>query len=179
MASNRYDIDDEIYMTDLLTNEDIPSFVKYLNNPIIAANTLTIPYPYTTRDGEDFIQKIKSKSSNSRRIFSIRLQTNDELIGVCGLIRSIENERKTDIGYWLGELYWHRGLMPKAVNKAIEIIKIEWKNLVRIEATIFPWNKASMRVVEKCGFVFEGILRKRIYKNGQDIDEHLYALIID
>ncbi|CAF3605247.1 unnamed protein product [Rotaria sp. Silwood1] len=78
-----------------------------------------------------------------------------------------------------GEPYWHRGLMPKVVNKAIEIIKIEWKNLVRIEAKIFPWNKASMRVAEKCGFVLEGVLRKHAYKNGQDIDEHLYALIIE
>ncbi|CAF1206855.1 unnamed protein product [Rotaria sp. Silwood1] len=179
MISNHYDIDDEIYITDLLTNEDIPSFIKYLNNPIIEANSITISYPYTTKDGEDFIQKIKSDSLNLTRIFTIRLQTNNELIGECGLYRSIENERKTEIGYWLGEPYWHRGLMPKVVNKAIEIIKIEWKNLVRIEAKIFPWNKASMRVAEKCGFVLEGVLRKHAYKNGQDIDEHLYALIIE
>ncbi|CAF4765136.1 unnamed protein product [Rotaria sp. Silwood1] len=179
MISNHYDIDDEIYITDLLTNEDIPSFIKYLNNPIIEANSITVPYPYTTKDGEDFIQKIKSDSLNLTRIFTIRLQTNNELIGECGLYRSIENERKTEIGYWLGEPYWHRGLMPKVVNKAIEIIKIEWKNLVRIEAKIFPWNKASMRVAEKCGFVLEGVLRKHAYKNGQDIDEHLYALIIE
>ncbi|CAF1143637.1 unnamed protein product [Rotaria sordida] len=179
MVSNRYDIDDEIYITDLLTNEDIPSLVKYLNNPIIEANSITIPYPYTTKDGEDFIQKIKSDSLNLTRIFTIRLRANDELIGECGLHRSIGNERRTEVGYWLGEPYWHRGLMSKAVNKAIEIIKIEWKNLVRIEAKIFPWNKASMRVAEKCGFVLEGVLRKHAYKNGQDIDEHLYALIIE
>ncbi|CAF2827069.1 unnamed protein product [Rotaria sp. Silwood2] len=179
MASNRYDIDDEIYITDLLTNEDIPSFVKYFNNPILHANSLTIPYPYTTKDGEEFIQKIKSGSLNLTRMFNIRLQTNNELIGGCGLHRSIKNERRTEIGYWLGEPYWHRGLMPKIVKKIIEIIKNEWKNLIRIEAKIFPWNKASMRVVEKCGFVFEGVLRKHAYKNGQDIDEHLYALIIE
>ncbi|CAF1292733.1 unnamed protein product [Rotaria sordida] len=105
--------------------------------------------------------------------------TNNELIGGCGFRRSVKNERRTEIGYWLGEPYWHRGLMPKIVKKVIEIIKNEWKNLVRIEAKIFPWNKASMRVAEKCGFVFEGVLRKRTHKNGQDIDEHLYALIIE
>ncbi|CAF1313665.1 unnamed protein product [Rotaria sordida] len=179
MISNRYDIDDEIYINDLITNEDIPSFVKYFNNPTLHANLLTKPYPYTTKDGEDFIQKIKLNSLSLPRIFSIRLQTNNELIGGCGFRRSVKNERRTEIGYWLGEPYWHRGLMPKIVKRVIEIIKNEWKNLVRIEAKIFPWNKASMRVAEKCGFVFEGVLRKRTHKNGQDIDEHLYALIIE
>ncbi|CAF2731965.1 unnamed protein product [Rotaria sp. Silwood2] len=179
MISNRYDIDDEIYIIDLLTNEDIPSLVKYYNNPILHANLLTIPYPFTTKDGEDFIQKIKLNSLNLSRIFTIRLQTNNELIGACGLRRSVKNERRTEIGYWLGEPYWHGGLMPKVVKKVIEIIKNEWKNLVRIEAKIFPWNKASMRVVEKCGFIFEGVLRKHAHKNGQDIDQHLYALIIE
>ncbi|CAF2643787.1 unnamed protein product [Rotaria sp. Silwood2] len=161
MTSNRYDIDDKIYITDFLTHEDIPSFIKYLNNSTIHANTLAIPYPYSTNDGEDFIKHIKSESLNSTRFFTIRLQTNNELIGACGLHRSVENERRTEIGYWLGEPYWHRGIMPKVVKKVIEIGKNEWKNLVRIEAQIFHWNKASMRVVEKCGFALEGILRPR------------------
>jgi RimJ/RimL family protein N-acetyltransferase len=179
MTSNRYEIDDEIYITNLLTNEDIPSFIKYLNNPKIYANTLAIPYPYTTNDGEDFIKLIKSSSLNSTGYFIIRLKANDELIGACGFHNLAKNERRADIGYWLAESYWHRGIMPKVVKKVIEIIKNEWKNLVRIEAQIFFWNKASMRVVEKCGFVFEGILRKRAYKDGKDIDVHLYALIIE
>jgi RimJ/RimL family protein N-acetyltransferase len=179
MTSTRYEIDEEIYITDLLTNEDIPSFIKYLNNPILYANTLTIPSPYTTKDGEDFIQKTNSSSLDSTRYFYIRLNTTNELIGECGLHRSLENGRRAEIGYWLGEPYWHRGLMPKVVKKVIEIGKNEWKNLVRIEARMFFWNKASMRVVEKCGFEFEGVARKRLYKNGQDIDEHSYALIME
>ncbi|CAF3046631.1 unnamed protein product [Rotaria sp. Silwood2] len=69
--------------------------------------------------------------------------------------------------------------MSKVVRIVIEVIKNEWKNLVRIEAQIFPWNKASMRVAEKCSFVFEEVLRKHAHKNGQDIDEYLYALIIE
>ncbi|CAF3605831.1 unnamed protein product [Rotaria sp. Silwood1] len=90
MASNRYDIDDDIYINDLLTNEDIPSFVKYFNNPILQANSLTIPYPYTTKDGEDFIQKVKSDSLNLTRVFNIRLRTSNELIGGCVLRRSVK-----------------------------------------------------------------------------------------
>jgi len=179
MTSKRYDIDNEIYITNLLTEEDIPSFVKYLNNPKIYNNTLHIPFPYTTNDGENFIKIVKQDSLNSTQYFSIRLRENNELIGVCGVYRSLKNERRAEIGYWIGEPYWHRGLMPKVVKKAIEIAKNEWKNLVRIEANIFFWNKPSMRVVEKCGFEFEGVLRKSTHKNGQDIDVHCYSLIME
>lgn len=179
MITNRYDIDDVIYITEAFTNEDIPSFIKYLNNPTIHANTLAIPNPYATKDGEAFIEIVKSSLTDSQRFFAIRLQANEELIGVCGLSRLVKNSRIVEIGYWLGEPYWHRGLMPKVVKTAVEIMKTEWKHFVRIEACIFSWNKASMRVVEKCGFQFEGILRKRIYKNEKDIDVHSYALIIE
>ncbi|CAF5115696.1 unnamed protein product [Rotaria sp. Silwood1] len=103
MISNGCDIDDEIYIDEILTNEDIPSLVKYFNNPILHANLLTIPYPYTTKDGEDFIQKIKSNSLNLTRIFSIRLKTNNELIGGCGFHRSIKNERRTEKTYIKGK----------------------------------------------------------------------------
>ena len=179
MTSNRYEIDDEIYLNDLLTIEDVSSFVKYLNNPTLHANTLKIPYPYTQKDGEDFIKRMKSNSPDSTRLFTIRLNSNNELIGECSLNHLTNNERRMEIGYWLGEPYWRRGIMPKVIKKVLEIIKTECKNVVRIEAKIFTWNKASMRVVEKCGFVFEGVLRKYVFKNGKDLDVNSYALIIE
>jgi ribosomal-protein-alanine N-acetyltransferase len=179
MTSNRYEIDNELYITNLLTEDDIPSLIKYLNNPTLYANTLRIPSPYTTNDAEDFIQRIKSDSSESKRFFTIRLSSTDELIGACGLYRLGDNKKKIEIGYWLGEPYWGRGIMPKVINKTLEIIKNEWKDFIRIEARVFPWNKGSRRVLEKCGFTFEGLLRKHVYKNGQDIDVDLYALIIE
>ena len=179
MTSKRYDIDDDICMTRDLTTEDIPSLIKYLNNPALIVNTLRIPYPYTESDGAAFIENIRTSSPDSTYIFIIRLQETNELIGACGFHRSLVNERRTEIGYWLAEPYWHRSLMPKVVKAAIEIVRGQWKNLVRIEANIFPWNKASMRVAEKCGFAFEGIQRKCAHKNGEDIDEHLFALILE
>ena len=179
MASNRYEVDDDICLTNDLTDEDIPSLVKYLNNPALVANTLRIPFPYGESDGADFIEKVRSSSLDSTYIFIVRVKATNELIGACGFHRSPVNERRTEIGYWLAEPYWHRGLTPKIVKTAIEIVRKRWKNLVRIEANIFPWNKASMRVVEKCGFLFEGIQRKISYKNGKDVDEHLFSLILE
>ena len=48
-------------------------------------------------------------------------------------------------------------------------------DLVRLEAPVFEWNPASMRVLEKCGFQREGIRRKGIFKDGQVIDAVMYA----
>ena len=179
MTSNRYDIDDEVYITDWLTNDDIPSFVKYLNNPKIYANTLAIPSPYTEKDGEDFLKIVKSSSLDSLLTFAIRLKSTNELIGACDLHRSAKNERRAAVGYWLAEPFWNRGIVPRVLTKVIEIGRSQWRNLVRLEAHIYSWNQGSKRVAEKCAFQFEGILRKHTHKNGQYIDINSYALIFD
>lgn len=177
MTSNRYEITDEIHITDQITTDDIPSMVKYLNNPKIYANTLAIPHPYTEKEGEDFLKMIQSSSLETSRHFAIRLNNSNEMIGACGFFRSEKNPRSSGIGYWLAEPYWGRGLMPKVVSKAIEIAKNQWTNLVRIEAHIYTWNKPSTRVVEKSGFQCEGILQKYYYKDSQDTDVYSYAYI--
>lgn len=172
------DVDEDICLRTRLTSEDVPSLVKYLNNPAIFRNTLKIPFPYTSNDGEDFVKIVRAAGSDI--FFSIRLKTTDEMIGCCGFHRHWEdNERRAEIGYWLAEPFWRRGLMTKVLSRAIEAVRKRWPNLVRLEAKVFPWNKASMRVVEKCGFQFEGVHRKALRKNGEDIDEHIFALIFD
>ena len=79
-------------------------------------------------------------------------------------------------GYWLGEDYWGRGIMTAAVRAASEYALSHF-DLVRLEAPVFAWNPASMRVLEKAGFIREGILRKSVLKDGQLIDQVLYALV--
>ncbi len=79
-------------------------------------------------------------------------------------------------GYWLGEKYWGRGIMTAAVRAASEYAMSHF-GFVRLEAPVFAWNPASMRVLEKAGFEREGILRKSVLKDGQLIDQVLYALV--
>lgn len=80
------------------------------------------------------------------------------------------------LGYWLGERYWGRGIMTAAARVASQYALAHF-GLVRLEAAVFAWNPASMRVLEKSGFVREGILRKGVFKDGQLIDHVLYALV--
>ena len=172
------DVDEDVCLRTRLTSDDVPALVKYLNNPTIFRNTLKIPSPYTNDDGENFVKIVQTVSSDL--FFTIRLKTTGELIGCCGFHRhSEDNERQAEIGYWLAEPFWHRGLMTKVVRKAIEVVRKRWPKLVRLQAGAYPWNTASMCVMEKCGFQFEGVHRKALHKNGEDIDEHIFALIFD
>lgn len=79
-------------------------------------------------------------------------------------------------GYWLAERHWGRGIMTVAASAAAQYAMSHFE-LTRLEAPVFAWNPASMRVLEKAGFEREGILRKSAFKDGQLIDQVLYALV--
>ncbi len=79
-------------------------------------------------------------------------------------------------GYWLGEPYWGRGIMSAAVRATAEHL-LRDTELVRLEAPVFEWNPASMRVLEKGGFVREGVMRKGVFKDGKLIDAVMYARV--
>ncbi len=179
MTSTRYEINDEFYLTNILTTEDIPAMIKYLNNPKLIDSMLTIPSPFTVSDAETLLESIKSISPKSKRLFTVRLCLTGELVGVCSLSRSSSLSHISEISYWLGEPFWQRGLMPQIVRKVIETMSSEWDNLIRIEAYVFPWNKSSIRVLEKTNFLLEGVLRKHNFKNGQYNDGYLYSFILE
>ena len=81
-----------------------------------------------------------------------------------------------DFGYWLGEPFWGRGIMSEAAC-AVAPYTMEHFGLCRLEASVFAWNPASMRVLERAGFVKEGISRASVFKDGELIDEVNYALV--
>ena len=84
--------------------------------------------------------------------------------------------RDGELGYWLGEPFWGRGIMTGAVR---QICREAFGRLdiVRIHAAVYARNGASCRVLEKAGFTREGILRQSVYKNGEVLDACLYALL--
>jgi RimJ/RimL family protein N-acetyltransferase len=80
------------------------------------------------------------------------------------------------MGYWLGEPYWGRGWMTRAVQAASEWALDDYK-LIRVFAHVFSHNVGSMRVLEKAGFEREGIMRRSAIKNGVVLDQVLYAKV--
>ena len=108
--------------------------------------------------------------------FAIR-NTKGEMIGGIGFQGKYgKNSHKDEIGYWLAKPYRKKGLMTKVLKRFCKFA-FEERKLVRIEATIFPFNIASMKLARTCGFVFEGRFKKAYRKKGKYINGMMYAKI--
>jgi ribosomal-protein-alanine N-acetyltransferase len=156
--------------------KDARSLAKYANNRNIAMWLRDgFPCPYTLGDAEAFLSAVSRQ--NPRTAFAIA--TTDEAIGGIGLEFGRDVHRFTaELGYWLGEPFWGRGIMTQAVRHltawAFENLEVH-----RIYATVFEGNDASARVLEKAGYTREGCLRASVFKNGRILDQSLYAKIRD
>lgn len=152
---------------------DADELANIANNKNIAQFMADVfPNPYSVENAKTFIA-FATLNPNSK-IFAIEM--NGKPIGSIGLHLQTDILRKNaEIGYWLGEAYWGKGIIAKAIP---QIIDYGYKNMdiVRIFARIFGTNIASQKVVEKCGFILEGKYEKTIFKNGEYLDELIYAI---
>ncbi len=158
-------------------SSDVASIVEHINDKIIARNTLNIAYPYTKAEGKKWIEKNTSeqkKKKPSKVNFVIVID--GKAVGSCGLASIDYRHNSACIGYWLGREFWGQGIMSKAVRQLVSYGFKELK-LKRIYSYVYPFNKASSRVLEKNGFKHEGTLKKHHYKNGKYYDSLLYAKI--
>lgn len=156
------------------TTEDAPRLAEIANNKKISDNLRDgFPHPYSIQDAETFIAMCLKRMPP--QIFAI--EYNGIYVGNIGLHKETDVYRKSaEIGYFLAEPYWNKGIMPVAVNM---ICDYGFKNLdiVRIHTGVFDYNLASQKVLEKCGFMKEAVFKKSIFKNGIICDEIRYAKI--
>lgn len=136
-----------------------------------------LPYPYTEHDGAEFISSMLSADANET--FSFAVTVDGKAVGSIGVFRQANIHRQTaELGYYLAEEYWGKGIMTEAVRQICEYV-FGRSDIVRIYAEPFAYNAASCRVLEKAGFQYEGTLRKNAVKNGKMIDMKMYSLIKD
>ena len=154
--------------------EDAPALAKYGNNREVWRNIWDQhPYPYGIGDAEEWIQHAIQQSPET--IFAIASAT--EAIGCIGMLRQNDVARlSAEVGYWLGEPFWGRGIATAALKALTEYAFAEF-DLLRLYATVMEWNPASARVLEKAGYQYEGLMRKSAIKDGQVIDQWLYAIV--
>lgn len=171
----RIEVSDRIQLSEIRSS-DSAAFVKHLNDKGIYKHTLRIPYPYSEEHAEQFLHIVdKSTSRHGHPVhFAIR-EKDEKLIGGCGF-DGLACGHRAEIGYWLARPYWGQGIMTEVVGAACDFAVAQWQ-LVRITAHVFVFNTASARVLEKCGFQFEGLLRKHHRKDGRFLDSKLYALV--
>ena len=151
---------------------DLNSLVKYANNSNIAKwLTNGFPHPYTQEDGKAYISMVTN--DNPVKVFAI--EVNGEAVGSIGIFpQSDIHEKNAEIGYWLAEEQWGKGIMTKAIQEIVEY-GFQTFDIVRIFARPFSTNIKSQRILEKVGFELEARLKKALFKNGEFMDELIYA----
>ena len=148
------------------------AMAEIANNERVAVNLRdAFPYPYSVEDAQKFISM--SLRQKPYQVFAIEFE--GEYVGNIGLHPQDDVYRKTaELGYFIGEPWWNRGIATRAVNLICEYGFREL-DIIKIFSGVFSFNTASQRVLEKCGFGREAVLRNAVIKNGQIFDEIRYA----
>jgi RimJ/RimL family protein N-acetyltransferase len=153
--------------------EDLPSLVHHANNWNVAKNLMDrFPHPYTEADGIVFLSTI----TNDDPVQHFAIDINEQAVGGIGIHPQPDIYRKNaELGYWLAEPFWGKGIVTKAIQQMVAYGFSHFE-INRIFARPFGTNLASQRVLEKAGFRLEGRFQKTIFKNGEYIDELVYAI---
>ena len=152
---------------------DAPSLVRHADNYEIWRRLRdNFPHPYTRVKADEWISFARGQNPQTQ----LAIEVLAEAVGGIGLeLRSDVERCSAEVGYWLGESVWGRGVAPAAV-RAITRYGFEELGLVRLFAVPFASNEASMRVLEKAGYTREGTMRRSAIKEGVVLDQVLYAI---
>jgi ribosomal-protein-alanine N-acetyltransferase len=155
---------------------DEPALAKHADNRNIWLNVRDrFPHPYTLADAEAWVTKMSVAEPETQ----FAIEVDGEAAGGIGLFLQQDVERfSAELGYWLGEAHWGRGLATAAVRRFTDFAFARF-DLCRIYANVFAWNLGSARVLEKAGYAFEGRMRRAAVKDGQVVDNLLYAVVRD
>ncbi len=153
---------------------DEPSLARHADNRKIWLNVRDrFPHPYTLAAAEEWVAMASAADPQTQ----FAIEVGGEAVGGIGLFLQQDVERySAEIGYWLGEAYWGRGIATAAVQRFTDYA-FDAFGLCRIYASVFVSNEGSIRVLEKTGYQLEGRLRQAAVKDGQVVDGLLYATL--
>ena len=133
------------------------------------------PHPYTVADAESYIAHVAARPVQT----SFGIVVGDQAIGSISLMLGDDIARRSaEVGYWIGRAYWGRGIVVEAL-RATTHYAFETLSLARVFAVPFATTVRSARVLEKAGYVKEGIMRHSAVKEGKLLDQLLYAAYRD
>ena len=157
--------------------EDAPDVARYADNDRIARNLRDVfPHPYTLADAQGFVNSCVEGDETKQLCRTI--EVDGCAAGSIALLRGSDvYRRNAELGYWLAEDYWGKGIMTRAVRQICREGFVQWPDVVRIYAEPFACNAGSRQVLEKAGFSLEGVLRRSVFKRGEVGDSCIYALL--
>jgi len=153
---------------------DVDTIAKYANDIEVSRYMRdSFPYPYTK---ENAIQWVNFVKDNYSTLF-FAIADEKELIGGISAVPQPDVHRfSAEIGFWIGQLHWNKGIMTKAIPKFCNYLFTKF-NFNRLTANVFDGNVASKKVLLRNGFILEGTLRKSVYKNNKFVDHFIYGLL--
>ena len=159
-----------------LGNSDAYSIYKNAKDREISRYT-HLPYPYKLKYAHDFVslcqEHYKKKTDYE---LGIESKKTGEIIGMIGLIHIDNRHRSAEVGYWLGNQYWRRGITKEALTLILDF-GFNTLELVKIYAKVLHPNLHSIRLLQSAGFRYEGRIRKSVLKEGSWFDELIFALV--
>lgn len=155
------------------SEKHIEGLLEHLNNGKITKWLFLIPDPYTEEEARKWL-KFCRESDDNKENYLFAIESNDEFIGGIGLHK--KTEHCFDVGYWIAEKHWGKGYATEALSIITEMALNEFK-IDRIQAFVFDGNTASEKVLEKCGYEYEGYLKKSHKKREVFYNSKLYAKI--
>lgn len=144
---------------------DAPAIAELANDYEIAKMVATMPHPYTLKDAHVFFDKIKTQRKEGKG-HALFVTLDEEIAGTIGWFYNEDNV--LEIGYWIGRKFWGRGIAGKAVVLILDVIRNECADVTEVLAQYMEENPASSRVLEKCGFVPDGITLDGCYSLARD-----------
>jgi len=152
--------------------QDAESLARHANNRNVwIALRDHFPHPYSIGDAHTFLKSV----IDSEPVTLFCVEVNGAAVGGIGIRIGVDVHRQTaELGYWLGQEFWRRGIITEAVAVFADFCFEEFQ-LRRIYAEPFANNPASARVLEKAGFALEGRLKNNVIKDGKVLDSLLYA----
>lgn len=158
------------------TLEDAEAFLEYYSDPQVSKYIVSF-IPKTVEEARSEIRYwINVFSYNDGLYFAIARKSDNKMIGSVGVSGVNRSHNRTEASYDLAKEYWGQGIMTKALKAVLKYAFTELK-FNRIEAYAMPDNIGSQKVLEKCGFAFEGVLRQHRFHNGKYVDIGIYSVL--
>ncbi len=153
---------------------DEASLVRYANNRNVSGNLKDrFPFPYTADDAAAWI----AHASGQAPVVNFAIVADGDAVGGVGIELGTDVfHRSAEVGYWLGEPFWGRGIASEVLRAVTDYAWATF-DVIRLEAGVFSWNPASARVLEKAGYTLEGRLRQAVVKHGRVGDRLIYGLV--
>jgi len=156
--------------------EDADALSFLANNRKIADKLRDrFPHPYTRQDAVQWIGLQEAREP----VTDFAVEAEGKLSGGCGLILQQDIYRcSAEIGYWVGEPYWGKGIATAAVQKLVTYISLTFPSVIRIYAEVFVNNNPSKRVLGKNGFSLESTRKKAVIKNNILLDDEVWVCLL-